>query len=150
MVALGEILGMPARQHFRSRWDWRRSRPWRNQYPANDFPVLASLHSDVADFRGRSAERMFTLHHFPSGVYKQHFPPTDSNVRLASSFDNVVLTTREPSEVVASHLRVAKDSEARLRLRNSPTLQTALKTEVAALIEGWRSQPITEVIEFSF
>ena len=60
--------------------------------PAKDFELLSNFHSDICDFDNR----LFTAFHYnifdkEKIILKQHFPPTDNNIKFFKNFKKIIL-----------------------------------------------------------
>lgn len=121
-------------------------------FPSFDFPLMSRFHADIADFFGSEAKSSFSKLYSSDCVYKQHFPPTPSNIDLVFRHKSVLLIS-SPEEIVNSYLRVPDANRsitstylARL-LQHSSACRQSLYNELDKWNKGWlESFPADQVI----
>lgn len=158
LKSLGEHMQIPHTQIFSvSPWAWPATgtRPFnvvaricktvsgpdfrlRSLSPADDYPMMARLHSDVADFHAN--ESLF-YRNFQCGLFKQHFPPTPTNRRLLANRKKILLT-RNVGEIPDAYRRSQSSADF------TPTDLDALTKELEAFHAGWAGEP--DMIEVCF
>ena len=121
----------------------------RDMLPALDFPLLSKFHSDICDF-GFDPD---IANEFSAGfnIHKQHFPPTNGNMRLFKGIPKVILT-RNIDDTLNSYGRVPNNKVLReIYLRNEAFV-LGLKDELVSWQNGWlvvaKDNPEFITIEF--
>ena len=106
----------------------------RDAFPAIDYPVLRLAHSDFGDF-GMSASESDIVVRFSTDLIKQHFPPTEANLKIFSQVPKIILV-RDVGETIESYTRVPTPNRWR-ELLNNNIFRNRLADDLNRWQVGW-------------
>jgi len=120
-----------------------------DEYPALDYPALRLAHSDIADFGVDHGTQMQVV--FSSCLHKQHFPPTNGNIKLFEDIPKIILI-RDPEESVESYLRVPYETIFRRLLESDKGFRKKVLDDLSRWRDGWLTQNVVNnvlIIEYA-
>ncbi len=76
--------------------------------PAKDFESISNYHSDICDFDSKLYRAFHSnVFHQEKMILKQHFPPTDKNVKFFKNFKKIILV-RETDSILNKYKNTDK------------------------------------------
>ena len=101
--------------------------------PAKDFDILSNYHSDICDFNLRLFSEfekfIFKNKNF---ILKQHFPPTENNLKFFKNFKKIILV-RNTDDIINKYSQI-----------NPELFQFINKDKLRIEIDTWKNKWISE------
>ena len=109
--------------------------------PAKDFHILSNYHADICDFNLRlfiEFERFIFKH--KNLIIKQHFPPTENNLKFFKNFKKIILV-RNTDDIIKKYYN---SDFAKFQLIN----KDKLRIEIDTWKNRWMSEKNTLIVQF--
>jgi hypothetical protein len=109
--------------------------------PAKDFHILSNYHADICDFNLRlfTEFEKFIFKH-KNFILKQHFPPTENNLKFFKNFKKIILV-RNTDDIIKRYSFINPEQFQLIKKDN-------LKIEINTWKNRWMSEKNTLIVQY--